>query len=745
MGMIDEGGSPPSQRVIIVHRSQERLLRHLGGFSASLEEAWDVPRDLSLPGLAEAMGVVRSGLNQPLSQLLQNELIQVRVDHVIGGCSRRRQVYHITERGRSWLSEHPEQKKTESPSTGSEGKPHSSGLVGRKEAIAELETTLSEHGGLILGGLSGVGKSALLRAFAAGDSMASGTPRWADVDEFSDAKSVLSAWFPDDASIPTDAEAMIQRATGDTCTSLFVLDYIHRLSSRHQGAMMVFVKAIHAAGHRIVLAGRLPFTGGLDWPVMRLPTLDPQEATSLLGEGLSAEQRFEIAKALGGHPMALQLYQEGDQLPEEGEDVQSFVEHSMLKVLSDEERQALDGMVLFPRPLRSEVVPGEDFIGALDDHALLRWSSASEVEVHNLVRNVRRAMLSEQELTNLHLAAIQHWETHAHDSEFAILRLYHQLALERDDLTDLMGAQFEELVMSEAAALAVIFQRATEQRPDDENLHYWAGRVALHRHEPDHARHHIDHISTSSLKNELQYSLALQDGDAAEAQRLLDAQLGEASSFERSRLLIAAAVQHLEDRIFDQPTGIDVKAIHRMLNEVVLPEALERRTPMTVSLSMIQHTLALVEEDESRALALIDGLASIGEHHDPIVLHMKFKTRLKFEGALEPSSLVKELEQTMASQPTEFHRGVVGLSYAEHLVSAKSDEGVPFFETLPTPESHGMKGAPALRYEARWWYLRGHLYPDTAHVALRESSRCFRQAGCLNAARMVAKRLHRIL
>jgi hypothetical protein len=182
-----------------------------------------------------------------------------------------------------------------------------------------------------------------------------------------------------------------------------------------------------------------------------------------------------------------------------------------------------------------------------------------------------------------------------------------------------------------------------------------------------------------------------------------------------------------------------------MLNEVVLPEALERRTPMTVSLSMIQHTLALVEEDESRALALIDGLASIGEHHDPIVLHMKFKTRLKFEGALEPSSLVKELEQTMASQPTEFHRGVVGLSYAEHLVSAKSDEGVPFFETLPTPESHGMKGAPALRYEARWWYLRGHLYSDTAHVALRESSRCFRQAGCLNAARMVAQRLHRIL
>src|SRR6056300_873075 len=106
--MIDEGGARPSWRVLMLSRSQAKLLRFLGTFPERLEEAWDVPRDLSLPGLADAMGVVRSGLNQPLNALSELDFITVRVAHVLGGGSRRRQVYHITKAGRAWLEEHSE-------------------------------------------------------------------------------------------------------------------------------------------------------------------------------------------------------------------------------------------------------------------------------------------------------------------------------------------------------------------------------------------------------------------------------------------------------------------------------------------------------------------------------------------------------------------------------------------------------------------------------------------------------------
>jgi DNA-binding MarR family transcriptional regulator len=83
---------------------QERLLRWLGNYSASLEKAWDVTREISLPGISESLGVVRSALNVPLTQLEKQDLVFKRMAHVIGGGSRRRNVYHLTEEGRKLLS-----------------------------------------------------------------------------------------------------------------------------------------------------------------------------------------------------------------------------------------------------------------------------------------------------------------------------------------------------------------------------------------------------------------------------------------------------------------------------------------------------------------------------------------------------------------------------------------------------------------------------------------------------------------
>ena len=44
---------------------EARILARLVTFPPSLESAWDVPRDICLPGLAEYLGVVRSALHNP--------------------------------------------------------------------------------------------------------------------------------------------------------------------------------------------------------------------------------------------------------------------------------------------------------------------------------------------------------------------------------------------------------------------------------------------------------------------------------------------------------------------------------------------------------------------------------------------------------------------------------------------------------------------------------------------------------
>ena len=67
------------------------------------------------------------------------------------------------------------------------------------------------------------------------------------------------------------------------------------------------------------------------------------------------------------------------------------------------------------------------------------------------------------------------------------------------------------------------------------------------------------------------------------------------------------------------------------------------------------------------------------------------------------------------------------------------------FTSLPSPDEFQGVGVAGLRYAARWWYLMGHLNRQRAPMALREAARCFRQAGCLNASKAAAKRLHRVL
>ena len=140
----------------MLSRPQEKLLRYLGTFPEALDQAWDVPRNLSLPGLAEAMGVVRSGLNRPLNLLESEQLITVRVAHVIGGGSRRRQVYHATEKGRLWLLEHPKDAEVDEGQDALKQNHLQVELIGRKEAIIELESMFGRQQPVLLGGLSGI-------------------------------------------------------------------------------------------------------------------------------------------------------------------------------------------------------------------------------------------------------------------------------------------------------------------------------------------------------------------------------------------------------------------------------------------------------------------------------------------------------------------------------------------------------------------------------------------------------------
>ena len=234
------------------------------------------------------------------------------------------------------------------------------------------------------------------------------------------------------------------------------------------------------------------------------------------------------------------------------------------------------------------------------------------------------------------------------------------------------------------------------------------------------------------------------EGQADEAERLLNEQLNGASNVDAARWLLRAAVQRVDDRLFDEMNGTNLDDVRTLLGRIKLPDEIGARSSITVSMSLIQHTMALLAGDRERAESLVEGLESLSHPHDPIVLHARLKAELSFSTATEAAHR-RMYDQAVAAQPTPFHKAVVGLTFVEHLVRSDSDLALKVFETLPLPDAWTEMGTPHHRYAARWWYLKGHLDATKSATALREAARCFRQAGCVNAARSAARRLHRVL
>jgi hypothetical protein len=444
--------------------------------------------------------------------------------------------------------------------------------------------------------------------------------------------------------------------------------------------------------------------------------------------------------------MALQLYSEGTPLPEAGEDIQNFVEQTILQNLGGEELVALDHFVLFPRPLAAKDVPHQDEIADLDVHALLRWEhDDTKLEIQHLVRNVRRTMFSSDRLKELHQQSLNHWLLCEDTPDSQILRLYHQLALDDPDFQSHIESQVERLLPSQGAAIAVILNRAVEQKPEDEMLHYWAGKVALHRQEMDQAQLHLDSLSDGSLRSELEYQKALLEGNEAESKLLLNAVLAQANDVEAARTLLSAAVQQLEDRLFDEPSEAVSSSIHSLLQDIKLPSQQEYRTAMMVSLSMIQHAVALFEGDSNRASELRDALASISDEHDPFVRLLKLKASFRFHSSSDLEQLIAESEAVIQRQPTDFHKAALRLTLAEFLWVHDSKRAQSVFADVPQPDTLQSKGVAQQRYAGRWWYLHSKSSPNQALMSMREASRCFRSAGCHSASRRLVKRMHRLL
>ena len=719
--------------------SQLRILAHLARFGSELEVAWDVPRALCLPGIAEAIGVVRSAIHSSLGELESAGYVTTRTTHVTGAGSRRRKVVHITQEGREAAS-------GQAPAPARSGRatgplPDAALLHGREDETSALSKLLTEGTSVLLNGLPGIGKTSLARTVVDSLLGAGWNVRWATCNADTDAAAVAAMWLG--GSAPTSPDAIA--AAVDSKRTTLALDEAQQLSPRHIAGIEELLNACSVTQASVLAVVRAPNPFGeiSGFEEHRLDGLTPSKATPLLPEDLDEAIALGIAEALGGHPLAMRLWSPVDVLPERVEAVQSYVESTVIRRLSDSGSGALDELCLAPLPLAVEEMFDPDGTEELDEAAILRWAQAV-VEPHHLIRNVRRGAWSDDDLSVLHSEQAARWSARE-GSRARRIEAHHRLSSGGDPDPEWVLEHVPAIAGEDSAAAAVLIEQAVGMS-DDEGLRECAADIALERGEPAIADAHIERLTEGPRRNLRLSRLARIQGDSKGADEFESLALDGLDPGERARASIASLVRKWDDRLPGSIPHSLAKKILGGIDSVVLSDLdPDDRIIASLSLDLLRHTIALEIGDLPVAASARSALESRLGPEDPHLSALDLRARLAARMRGKPSddaldTARKRIESS--GDPMDRLRTI-------HLALEACDPDPPrWLREAHSRSSPGMLRddlAAHRRLTGQWWFWRGVLEPDNRLSHWREAIGRLRSAECNNAAEDLIGRLSKAL
>jgi len=720
---------------------QLRILKWLNEYPSSMEKSWDVSRDLSLPGIAEGIGVVRSALNIPLTKIEEHGFVVKRMAHVIGGGSRRRQVYHISNSGRDYLSQllvgdiSPKK-----PKQIFGNPPKQVEIYGRKTEFSQCLDILTQKS-LVITGMPGIGKSVFVRKLAA--HYASKKPvRWASATEFTDYLEICSAWnFM--TMIPQDIESISLYFT--TLEEVLIIDDYHLIETRHQPKIQDLVKGISKHSKmKFILISRDNLDTDFGFEQIKMESLDLASCCEMLGEDIELSKRKDVSEKLGRHPLALNLYDSNFESPESSIDIIDYVNKVVLKNIDEDDKKLLNHMSLEPSPVKSECSIIEPKIEKFDMQSLLKWYNNSHMELQHLVRNVTRSNLSKDETRQIHSHLSKHWKNISVDGNL-VNYFYHLSKSAPDIFVEQISDSLDQVMEINSAALAVMVEDLIEQDSKNETLRYVACKIAAERYEAEYLKRSLEFLS-GNKKLEMDFILANLEGRLEQCEDIAEQLITNHSSFEANKLLISLATQILEDRLPNQKLNDNlILKVNSYLKRLDFSN-IANRNVILVAVSMIKFTLALEENKLSDAVNILDSMESIHHNQDPIYLTMQSKLKIHeyHKGIIDFNSVVESVQSNCAIIDNTLMAESLKLKLIESIIESNLEEASKMFHQLTKPNSLP-RSSPALRYCARWWLVKSQISKNSDKSSLKESIARYRDSGCHNAAKALESKLHSML
>ena len=601
--------------------TEQRILEWLNQFDDSLQNAWDVPRDNSLPGIADAIGVVRSALHKPLKSLQNKELIIVKQAHVINGGSRKRNVHFITNKGRDSCNEI---ENLIHKTTIYGNPPNNIKLIGRKRELDEIEQKLSEENYVFISGIAGIGKTAITRYFVENKLKKGIKVRWYSATIISSPKTMVETWLGLN-KLSSNIEDLFTVMKSEALNQILVIDNFDQIKNRFKKDFLELIIKLSSLNLKIIVTSRPPVLKNFN-QILEIKGLDKKASEQLL-DGFEKLEIKKIIEYFDGHPLCLIMTKKEMSLESTIKDIDIFFQKEILGPLSDEHLSALHELAIQPEPIEIKLLSFKDYIADLDDLSLITYYN-NKIQLHNFVKNLLISKLNEKERKVLHSIFARNLSKFK-SNKSTFLRLFHEIKSE-DRINESWIKETGVSICTEFPSKSSALFHEQINKFDSDGEYYWYAAISecelgngeIAKKLFDNAQKFgvLEKRKTDALK--LNCRISRLNGEIEKAEEIIK-KIEFKTELEKTQYLIGETSRKIDDRI---PNQIPNKNSILILNQINLNSLnIDEKRSCLIAIAIIKHTFSLYNKEYKKAEELRTELIKLSSNTSEIIKEMEWK------------------------------------------------------------------------------------------------------------------------
>ena len=705
--------------------TEQRILVWLNQFDDSLKEAWDVPRENSLPGIADAIGLVRSALHVPLKNLQKENLIIVRQAHVINGGTRKRNVHFITEKGRKACKI----EYAHTPIINIQGNPPNNiELVGRENELEKINSILSRENIIWISGIAGIGKTAIIRSFIEYNTMNHGKNFWYSATSLSSPKTIVETWLGmNKLSIQKDNLITIMKS--EIQNNLFVIDNFEQIDNRFKEDVLEFIIKLSKENCRIIISSRPPLPK-INLNKIDILGLDSNSAKQLL-QGFEKEEINRIVEFFDGHPLGITMVKEDMSLESTQKGISSFLENEILAPLSEKNLSSIYELAIQPEPIEIDYLFYKDQITNLDNLSLIKYYD-NKIALHNFVKNLLITQMEEEKKQEYHIKFVDNLSKFT-NKKISFLKLFHKIQSRKETNSEWIRKNADTICNEFPARSSALFHNLISKDKKNGEYYWYASISECEMGNWKIAENLIRNANTfgalEKRKNDAliqKLRIARLSGDIEKAEELFEEIYFE-NEYERIKFIISEISRKIDDRIPGNSPNENSIILLNKLNLNSLNH--QQKRDCLIAIAIIKHTYSLYQKDFENAEKIRSEIYDLTSKNSEILEEMicKNKIMLNEEFKFETKNILRNIGMICWRLEFESSNKIDLLVQLKSIISNN-----PELENRPA-------GRRAI---AIYWTWMGIVNEEERPFAWTQAISRWNSAECYNASKELQEKLH---